>query len=54
MNKFDGNETFAVARAAHPIAEIYPIIESQIAKVHKSLSDTLYSKLVSLLELSTY
>ena len=54
MNKFDGNETFAVAHAAHPIAEIYPIIESQIAKVHKSLSDTLYSKLVSLLELSTY
>lgn len=52
MNKFDGNETFAVAHAGHPIAEIYPIIEPQIAKVNSSLSELLYSKLLSLPDLA--
>ncbi|WP_148686418.1 hypothetical protein [Candidatus Nitrosocosmicus hydrocola] len=51
MNKFNGNETFAVAHAGHPIAEIYPIIEPQITKVNSSLSESLYLKLLSLPEL---
>lgn len=52
MNKIDGNESFAVAHAGHPIAEIYPIIELQISKVNRSLSESLYSMLVSLPDLS--
>ena len=48
MNKLDGNEVFAVAHSGHPIAEIYPIIEPQVSKVNRSLSDLLYSKLSSL------
>ena len=48
MNKLNGNEAFAVAHAGHPIAEIYPIIEPQVSKVNRSLSDLLYSKLSSL------
>ena len=52
MNKYDGNETLVVAHAAHPVAEIYPLIAPQIANANKSLDQSLYSILVNLPEVS--
>ncbi|MDN5846681.1 MAG: hypothetical protein L0H53_10460 [Candidatus Nitrosocosmicus sp.] len=52
LNKYDGNETFAVGHAAHPIAEVYPLVAPQIASANKSLDLSLYSMLVNLPEIS--
>ncbi len=52
LNKYDGNETLAVAHAAHPIAEVYPLVAPQIASANKSLDLSLYSILVNLPEIS--
>ncbi len=52
LNKYDGNESLAVAHAAHPIAEVYPFVAPQIASTNESLNQSLNSILVNLTEVS--
>lgn len=53
LNKQAGNESLAFAHASHPIAEVYPLVERQVANTNNSLNQLLYSTLVNLPKVST-
>lgn len=51
INKDLGNASVAMAHAAHPVAEVYPLIALPLANANSTLNQTLYSSLLELPEL---
>ncbi|HET6588531.1 MAG TPA: hypothetical protein VFG45_00030 [Candidatus Nitrosocosmicus sp.] len=52
LNKYDGNESLALAHAEHPIGELYPFVGPQIAITNQSLNQSLYLILMDIPEYS--